>query len=51
MIKIDPPTLNDIFDPKNFSDWMTNIDYYFEWYMFIENSRVRFARDETYSVS
>ena len=35
-IKIDPPTFDGIFDPKFFSDWVTDLDYYFNWYMFTE---------------
>ena len=33
-IKIDPPTFNGILDPNIFSDWIANLDYYFDWYMF-----------------
>ena len=43
-IKIDPPTINGILDPKIFSDWISDLDYYFDWYRFAEESRVRFAR-------
>jgi len=43
-IKIDPPTFNGILDPKLFSDWVAYVDYYFDWYKFTEESRVRFAR-------
>ena len=43
-IKIDPPTFDCIFDLKIFSDWMTNLNYYFDWYRFTEESRVQFAR-------
>jgi len=28
-IKIDSPTFGGIFDPKIFSDWMVDLDYYF----------------------
>jgi len=43
-IKIDSPTFNDILNPKIFSDWMKNLDYYFDWYRFTKKSRVWFAR-------
>jgi len=43
-IKINPPTFDGINDPKIFSNWMTDLDYYFDWYKFTEKSRVRFAR-------
>ena len=29
-IKIYPPTFNDILDPKIFSDWIADSDYYFD---------------------
>jgi len=44
MIKIDLLTFNDILDPKIFSDWIVDLDYYFNWYRFTEESRVQFAR-------
>jgi len=43
-IKIDPPTFDDILDPKIFINWATELDYYFDWYRFTEESRVRFAK-------
>jgi len=43
-IKINPPTFNEILNSKNFSDWMADLDYYFDWYMFTEESRVRFVK-------
>jgi len=43
-IKIYTFTFDDILDPKIFSDWMTDLGYYFDWYRFTEESRVRFAR-------
>ena len=30
-IKIEPPTFDDILDLKFFNDWMTDLDYYFDW--------------------
>jgi len=42
-IEIDPPTFDGILDLKIFSDWVANMDYYFNWYRFIEESRVIFA--------
>ena len=29
-IKIDPLTFNGILDPKIFSDWIADLDYYFD---------------------
>jgi len=43
-IKIDPSIFNDILDPKIFSDWIADLDYYFDWYRFTEESSVQFAR-------
>lgn len=31
-IKIDFPTFNGTHDSKVFSDWLTDIDYYCDWY-------------------
>jgi len=42
-IKIDPFTFDGIFDSNIFSDWMAGLDYYFDWYMYIEESRIQFA--------
>ena len=39
-IKIDPPTINGILDPKIFSDWIAVLDYYFDWNRFRDKSRV-----------
>jgi len=33
-IKINPPTFNSILDPKNFSDWMADLNYSFNLYRF-----------------
>jgi len=43
-IKIDPLTFDGILDTKIFSDWMSDLDYYFDWYKFTEKSRIRFIR-------
>jgi len=43
-IKIDPLTFDGILDPKIFSDWVADLDYYFDWHRLTEKSRVRFAR-------
>ena len=43
-IKIDPLTFDGIFHPKTFSDWMADIDYYFDCYKFIEESKIWLAR-------
>ena len=42
--KIDPPIFDGILDPKIFSGWIADLDYYFDWYRFTEESRIRFAR-------
>jgi len=39
-IKIDPPTFNGILNPKIFSNWMADLDYYFDWYRFTEESKI-----------
>jgi len=33
-IKTDPLTFDNILNLKIFSDWMTYLDYYFDWYRF-----------------
>ena len=38
--KIDPPTFDGILDPKTFSNWMADLDYYFDWYRFTEKNRI-----------
>ena len=43
-IKINPLTFDGIIDPKDFSDWMAELNYYFDWYRYNEKSRIRFAR-------
>jgi len=35
-IKIYPPIFDGILNPKIFSDWMVDLKYYFDWYMFIK---------------
>jgi len=39
-IKIDPLMFNGNLEPKIFSDWIADLDYYFDWYRFTEESRV-----------
>ena len=43
-IKIDRPTFDDMLDLKIFSNWMTDLDYYFDWYTFTGKSRIQFTR-------
>jgi len=43
-IKKDPPTIDDIIDPKIFSYWMPDLNYYFGLYMFKEKSKIQFLR-------
>ena len=43
-IRIDLSTFDDILNSKIFSDWMTDLDYYFDWYKFTEESSIQFAR-------
>ena len=43
-IKVDPLTFDCIIDLKIFSDWMTDLDYYFDWHRFREECRVQFAK-------
>ena len=44
MIKIDPLIFDDILGSKIFSDWMADLDYYFDCYRFTKECRIRFAR-------
>ena len=39
-IKIYPPTFDGILDLKICSDWMADLNYYFDWYKFTEESRI-----------
>ena len=39
-IKIDLLTFGGILDTKFFSDWMTDLDQYYDWYKFTEESRL-----------
>lgn len=43
-IRIGTPTFDGHQDPKAFSDWLQEIDHYFEWYDMTEERCVRFAR-------
>ena len=33
-VKIDSLTFDSILNPKIFSDWVANLNYYFDWYRF-----------------
>jgi len=43
-IKIDPLTFDDIFNSEIFSDWIADLDYYFDWYKFTKESKIQFAK-------
>jgi len=43
-IKIDPLTFDCIPDPKIFSDYVADLDYYFDWCKFTEESMIQFVR-------
>ncbi|XP_038985543.1 uncharacterized protein LOC120111737 [Phoenix dactylifera] len=43
-IRIEAPTFDGRLDPKVFSDWLHEMDHFFEWYNLSEGKRVRFAR-------
>jgi len=39
-IKIEPPTFDGVYDPKVFSDWLADMNYYFDWYKISEKRKV-----------
>jgi len=43
-LKIDPPTFNDVHNPKVFNDWLIDMDYYFDLYSVSEERKVWLAR-------
>jgi len=43
-IKVDPSTFDDVHNPKVFSDWLADMDYYFDWYRISEERKVRLAK-------
>uniref|UniRef100_A0A2N9HIP4 Integrase catalytic domain-containing protein n=1 Tax=Fagus sylvatica TaxID=28930 RepID=A0A2N9HIP4_FAGSY len=43
-VKIEAPTFDGRLNPKVFSDWMREMDHFFEWYDFSEEKRARFAK-------
>jgi len=43
-IKIDPLTFDGVYYLMVFSDWLTDMDYYFNWYRISEEFKVRLAR-------
>nr|CAD1838142.1 unnamed protein product [Ananas comosus var. bracteatus] len=43
-IKIEAPTFDGRFDPKTFTDWLTDMDQFFDWYDMSDDRRVRFTK-------
>ena len=43
-IKVDSPTFDGAHDPMIFSDWLADIDYYFNWYKISKECKVQLAR-------
>ena len=43
-IKVDLPIFDGILNPKIFSDLIADLDYYFDWCRFTEESKIQFAR-------
>ncbi|KAK8963965.1 Exonuclease 1 [Platanthera guangdongensis] len=43
-IRLDAPSFDGRLDPKAFSDWLLDMDHYFEWYDMSDERCVRFAK-------
>jgi len=43
-VKIETPAFDGAYDPQVFSDWISYMNYYFEWYNMPEEHKVHFAR-------
>ena len=43
-IKIEAPTFDGSLDPWVFTDWLRQMEHFFEWYNWAENKKVRFAK-------
>jgi len=39
-IKVEAPTFNGVHDSRVFSDWLANMDYYFDWYRISEVRKI-----------
>ncbi|KAK8916805.1 hypothetical protein KSP39_PZI022608 [Platanthera zijinensis] len=44
VVKLDPPLYDGSMDPKVFSDWVIDIETYFDWYRMTEDQKVQFAK-------
>ena len=44
IFKLEDPKFDNYCDPSVYSDWLTNMEYYFDWYGFPDAARVVFAR-------
>ena len=42
-VKIEAPTFDGTYDPQFFSDWLANIDDYFDWYDIDDEHKVKYA--------
>ncbi|KAK8954863.1 hypothetical protein KSP39_PZI002830 [Platanthera zijinensis] len=43
-LRIDAPTFDGHLDPKAFSDWLMDMDHFFDWYEMNDERRIRFAK-------
>ncbi|GFS42606.1 hypothetical protein Acr_00g0080840 [Actinidia rufa] len=44
IINVEAPTFNGRLDPKAFTDWIREMDHFFEWYNLSDDRKVRFAK-------
>ena len=42
--KLEDPKFDGFYDPSVFSDWLANMECYFDWYGFFKATKVLFAR-------
>uniref|UniRef100_A0A2N9IG07 RNA-directed DNA polymerase n=1 Tax=Fagus sylvatica TaxID=28930 RepID=A0A2N9IG07_FAGSY len=43
-VKVEAPTFDGCLDPWVFTDWLRQMEHFFEWYNWAENKKVRFAK-------
>nr|CAD1833634.1 unnamed protein product [Ananas comosus var. bracteatus] len=43
-VKVDAPSFDGKLNPKAFTDWLVDMEQYFDWYDMSDNRRVRFAK-------
>ncbi|GFY95604.1 hypothetical protein Acr_10g0009890 [Actinidia rufa] len=44
IINVEAPTFDGRLDPKAFTDWIREMDHFFEWYNLSNDRKVRFAK-------